>query len=118
MLLSMPVQNCMHFMAPVSLEHWRAYDVPGIVGVLKREDNGQYSVIDAFEVDAVPTVRQLALDERFGSWTDLAGSRDKVRFDVFLMPKADMNRRKEVVTLLERSCGFKATQIPAYAHAV
>jgi len=118
MLHSMPVTNCLHFLMPVGLENWNAYDVPGIVGVLRRDDNGNYDVVDAFDCSTIPGARELALDERFGAWAEAAGSRDRVRFDVFLMPKAEVNRRQEVVMLLERSCGFKTTQQPAYAHAV
>lgn len=114
----MPVTNCMHFLMPTKLEDWKSYDVSGVVGVLSRDENGQYRVLDAFDCDVIPGIRQLTSDERFGNWVAAAGSMDKIRFDVFLMPKAEQARRTEVVTLLERSCGFTPVAAPAYAHAV
>lgn len=118
MLNMLPVQNCFHFLSPMPLDMWKGYDVPGIVGVLKRDANGQYVVIDAFECERVPNVNQLIADERFGDWINVAESSEALRFDVFLMPQASIDRRTEVVMLLERSCGFRTTQAPAYAHAV
>lgn len=118
MLHTLPVTNCMHFIAPTRLEDWKPYDVGGVVGVLVGETNGQFRVLDAFDCDAIPSTRQLTADERFGSWVAAAGGLDNVRFDVFLMPKAERPRRSDVITLLERSCGFASTSAPAYAHAV
>jgi hypothetical protein len=118
MLTSLPVSNCFHFLAPTTLEHWRGYDVAGVVGILSRQDNGELVVIDAFDCDQVPDIKELTLDERFGTWVDMAGGPERIRFDVFLMPKAEAIRRNQVVMLLERSCGFKALQLQAYAHAV
>ena len=118
MLQALPVTNCLHFLMPVSLDNWKSYDVPGVVGVLRRDDDGNYEVLDAFDCSTIPCARELALDERFGAWAEAAGSRDQVRFDVFLMPKAEEKRRLEVVMLLERSCGFKTAPMHAYAHAV
>lgn len=103
---------------PVNLDDFRAYDVPGIVGILKKNSDGSFDVIDAFESESIPSAKELAYDERFGSWVVAAGGVDGLRFDVFLMPKADVQRRAEVVTLLERSCGFRTLQLQAYAHAV
>jgi len=118
MLHALPVTNCMHFIMPTKLDDWKSYDVSGIVGVLSRDSNGQYQVIDAFDCESIPSPRQLTNDERFGMWVAQAGSLDKIRFDVFLMPKAEISRRQEVITLLERSCGFATVAAPAYAHAV
>jgi len=118
MLHALPVTNCMHFIMPTKLDDWKSYDVAGIVGVLCRDENGQYNVIDAFDCETVPGARQLTNDERFGMWVATAGSLDRIRFDVFLMPKAEIGRRQEVITLLERSCGFATVAAPAYAHAV
>ena len=118
MLHAMPVSNCLHFIMPTKLDDWKSYDVSGVVGVLGKDENGQYRVVDAFEVDTVPGARQLTMDERFGDWVASAGSLDNVRFDVFLMPKTEKASRDEVVTLLERSCGFRTDRAAAYAHAV
>ncbi len=118
MLHAMPVSNCMHFLMPTSLDDWKAYDVPGIVGVLRRGTDGQYHVIDAFDCSQVPSARQLTLDSRFSDWVASAGGMEMLRFDVFLMPTANPQRRGDVITLLERSCGFHARQEHAYAHAV
>ena len=118
MLHAMPVSNCLHFIMPTRLENWSAYDVSGVIGVLSKDENGQYSVIDAFQVESVPAGRDLMMDERFGDWIAAAGSLDQVRFDVFLMPKTEEVRRDEVVMLLERSCGFATARASAYAHAV
>lgn len=108
----------MHFIMPTKLSDWKGYDVAGVVGVLAKDVNGQYRVVDAFDVDAVPSARQLAMNERFGDWVSEAGGLDEVRFDVFLMPRAATNDRRQLVTLLERSCGFQTDRQRAYAHAV
>ncbi|MBI2794152.1 MAG: hypothetical protein HYX66_05820 [Ignavibacteria bacterium] len=108
----------MHFITPTRLEDWKSYNVAGVVGVLVGDENGQYRVLDAFDCDSIPSTSQLTSDERFGSWVSAAGSLDNVRFDVFLMPKAERARRSDVITLLERSCGFTSNAVPAYAHAV
>jgi hypothetical protein len=118
MLHGMPVENCMHFISPTKLENWKSFDVAGVVGVLRRDATGRHHVMDAFDCESIPGVRQLTTDERFGQWVAAAGSIDNVRFDVFLMPAAETARRSEVVTLLERSCGFATQAAPAYAHAV
>ena len=118
MLHAMPVSNCMHFIMPTKLEDWKSYEVGGVIGVLGKDENGQYAVVDAFQVDQVPSSRQLMTDERFGDWVAAAGSLDQVRFDVFLMPQSNENGRHEVVTLLERSCGFRSNRTISYAHAV
>ena len=118
MLHAQPVSNCLHFIMPTKLSDWSSYDVPGVIGILGKDENGQYNVLDAFPVDTIPAARGLAMDERFGDWVSAAGGLDNVRFDVFLMPKTDDERRQEVVTLLERSCGFASAQKTAYAHAV
>jgi hypothetical protein len=118
MLHTMPVSNCMHFILPTKLEDWKSYEVAGVIGVLGKDENGQYNVVDAFPVEQIPAARQLMTDERFGDWVAMAGSLDHLRFDVFLMPQTDEDRRHEVVTLLERSCGFKSNRAISYAHAV
>lgn len=118
MLHTMPVTNCMHFITPTKFDDWKAYDVAGVVGVMACDESGQYTVLDAFDCETIPSKHMLTVDERFGSWVSAAGSLDKVRFDVFLMPKAEKARRLDVVTLLERSCGFKTKTAPSYAHAV
>ncbi|MCX6140056.1 MAG: hypothetical protein NTX15_04380 [Candidatus Kapabacteria bacterium] len=118
MLHAMPVKNCMHFLMPVSLVDWKSYDVPGVVGVLRKGESGQYVVVDAFDCDMIPGARELVLHEKFAQWADAAGSMDNVRFDVFLMPQADCVHRHEVVTLLERSCGFNLNpQDSSYVNA-
>jgi hypothetical protein len=103
---------------PTKLDSWKPYDVAGVIGVLGKDENGHYFVVDAFQVDSVPSARQLTLDERFGDWVGSVGSIENVRFDVFLMPKTEKINRDEVVTLLERSCGFRTEHAAAYAHAV
>ena len=117
MLHAMPVQNCMHFLMPVSLADWKSYDVPGVVGVLRKRESGQYEVIDVFDCDTIPGARELAMHEKFSQWADAAGSHDQVRFDVFLMPQANSTHRHDVVTLLERSCGFRVGVKTAYVNA-
>ncbi|MBK6418206.1 MAG: hypothetical protein IPG73_11205 [Ignavibacteria bacterium] len=117
MLHAMPVQNCMHFLMPVGLDDWRSYDVPGVVGILRKGESGQYELVDAFDCDTIPGARDLALHEKFSQWADAAGSYDQMRFDVFLMPQADKTRRVDVITLLERSCGFSLTPKTAYGKA-
>ncbi len=119
MLNTLTVQNCFHFMVPTPMHMWRGCDVPGVMGVLAKDTaSGQYNVIDAFDVEQVPDLNSLAADPRLGAWMAAAGGLDNLRFDVFLMPNAETPRRRDVVTLLQRSCGFTATPEPAYAHAV
>ena len=118
MLHSLPVSNCMHFLMPTKLDDWTEHNVPGIVGVLGQDAHGQYHVIDAFDTNSIPSARQLAMDERFGKWVSAAGNIEALRFDMFLMPKTDRMRRSEVLTLLERSCGFQSISSEAYAYAV
>ncbi|MCO6465130.1 MAG: hypothetical protein J5I53_00805 [Bradyrhizobiaceae bacterium] len=108
----------MHFLMPTKLDDWSGYAVPGIVGVLGLGADGQYHVVDAFDADTIPSAQQLQCDERFSTWIESVGGLNKLRFDVFLMPKADVTRRSAVVTLLERSCGFRTTHQNAYAQAV
>lgn len=115
MLATMPVQNCMHFLMPVTLSDWSTYPVPGVVGVLRRLASGQYEVLDAFDCGTVPGARDLAMDSRFPHWVEAAGGHDSLRFDVFLMPQADETRRRDVLTLLQRSCGFTAPVTTTYA---
>jgi|GEM_PF-1249093 len=117
MLQALPVLNCMHFMAPVSLADWRSYEVPGVVGILRKHSSGQYELVDAFDCQSVPVVRDLILNEKFSRWVEAAGGLENVRFDVFLMPQADVSRRTDVVTLIERSCGFRLPAAPAYVNA-
>ena len=118
MLHAMPVTNCLHFIMPTKLEDWKSYEVAGVIGVMRRDDSGQYNVVDAFPVDQIPSARQLMTDERFGDWVSQAGGMDQMRFDVFLMPNTDTYRRTEVVALIERSCGFRPQKTVSYAHAV
>jgi hypothetical protein len=118
MLDMLPVRNCMHFVTPTSLDMWSPADVPGIVGVLRRDDDGQYTVIDAFGVENLPVANAMLHDRRFAAWIEAAGGIDRLRFDAFMMPLAPLQRRADVVTLLQRSCGFRPLATPAYAHAV
>jgi hypothetical protein len=118
MLDALPIRNCIYFLAPTSLDHWRGYDVPGVVGVLWRDIDGRYHVLDAFQVVKVPDAKELQQDVRFEEWVNRSGGRDQIRFDVFMMPSASMSRRQDVVTLLQRSCGFDQQNYPEYAHAV
>ncbi len=71
-----------------------------------------------FEVAEVPEASDLVGDPRFTQWVQRAGGSDQLRFDVFMMPASTMSRRQDVVTLLQRSCGFDQQQYPVYAHAV
>ncbi len=118
MLNLLPVRNCMHFMAPSTLDMWSPADVPGVVGVLRRDSDGQYTVIDAYSVDRIPDAEALLNDDRIAMWIEQAGGMDALRFDTFMMPAAPQSRRRDVVTLLQRSCGFRPSASPAYAHAV
>jgi hypothetical protein len=115
MMYTMPVQNCLHFLMPVTLSDWSAYQVPGIVGVLRKRASGQYEVIDAFSVDSVPSARELATSERYMHWAEAAGGHDHLRFDVFLMPLSDTVRRQTLLTLIQRSCGFSLPTPATYA---
>jgi hypothetical protein len=118
MLNMLPVRNCLHFMAPTSLDMWTACEVPGIVGVLRRDSDGQYTVIDAFGVECMPDANALLQDSRYAGWIEAAGGIEALRFDAFVMPATTAERRRNVVTLLQRSCGFRPVADPAYAHAV
>ncbi len=109
MLHAMPVQNCLHFLTPVRLDEWKAYDVPGIVGILRRRASGQFELVDAFACESVPSPRDLATHERFTQWLDAAGGSAELRFDVFLMPRSAEEHRSNVLALLERSCGFRTS---------
>lgn len=106
MLLELPVQNCLHFLMPVSLREWSTYDVSGIVGVLRRTSSGQFEVIDAYHCDLLPNSNELRSNPWFSTWCEMAGGESDLRFDVFLMPQAPADRRNDVVTLLQRSTGF------------
>ena len=117
MLNTMPVLNCMHFLTPVCLSDWKSYNVPGVVGVLRKRESGQYELVDAFDCETIPGARELGMHEKFSQWAVAAGSHDEIRFDVFLMPQADRTHRGDVVTLLERSCGFHMAPKPAYVNA-
>ncbi len=117
MLTTMPVQNCMHFLMPVGLEEWTSYDVPAVVGILRKNLSGQFEVLDAFPCERVPSARDLATHERYSQWTELAGGRSNLRFDVFLMPQSDTTRRNDVITLLQRSCGFRVPQPTGWVNA-
>ncbi|MBK6760999.1 MAG: hypothetical protein IPG73_09905 [Ignavibacteria bacterium] len=117
MLHTMPVLNCMHFLMPVGLDNWTSYDVPGVVGVLRKRESGQYELVDAFDCDSIPGARDLAQHQNFAQWVTAAGGTADVRFDVFLMPKADETQRHDVVTLIQRSCGFRLDPKPAYVNA-
>lgn len=114
----MPISNCMHFLMPTKLDDWTGHNVPGIVGVLGQSADGQFRVLDAFDAESIPSATQLAMDARFSDWVAAAGGISMLRFDVFLMPQADTERRTAVVTLLERSCGFRTTVPQAYARAI
>lgn len=118
MLQNLPVSNCMHFLMPVTLEQWTSYNVPGIVGVMKKNAGGQFTVLDAFACESVPNSQEILDDQRYGTWVNAAGNNEDLRFDVFLMPRADYHAQQHVLTLLERSCGFKSRNTPSYAHAV
>jgi hypothetical protein len=108
MLHAMPVQNCLHFLMPVRLDEWKSYDVPGVIGILRRRASGQFELLEAFACESVPSSRELATDERFAQWLEAAGGATELRFDVFLMPRSAADHRSRVVALLERSCGFRA----------
>lgn len=118
MLEALPIRNCIYFLTPTSLEHWKGSSSSGVVGVMCRNLDGTYNVFDAFEVAEVPEASDLVGDPRFTQWVQRAGGSDQLRFDVFMMPTSSMSRRQDVVTLLQRSCGFDQQQYPVYAHAV
>lgn len=118
MLNLLPVRNCMHFVAPTPIEMWTRSEVPGVVGVLRKDPDGQYTVIDAFGTECLPDANDLLQDFRLAAWIESAGGINNLRFDAFPMPSASTQRRTDVVTLLQRSCGFRPAADPAYAHAV
>lgn len=118
MLQAMPVQNCMHFVMPLRLEDWRSYDVSGLVGILRKADNGQYEVVDIMDCENIPKAEDIIHADLFPTWAALAGGSEHLRFDVFLMPQANIERRHNLVSLLERSCGFKTAEINTYRAAV
>ncbi len=117
MLQAMPVQNCMHFLMPISLDDWKSYDVPGVVGILRKGESGQYELVDAFDCDQIPGANELTLHEKYGQWLNAAGSQELMRFDVFLMPQANKTRRNDVIALIERSCGIILPSRSAYVNA-
>jgi len=102
---------------PVSLADWKSYDVPGVVGILRKGATGQFELVDAFDCDTIPSASDLARHEKFSQWVSLAGSHDQVRFDVFLMPQAEPKRRREIVTIIERGCGLHLPDAPIYVNA-
>lgn len=106
----------MFFLQPTSLDRWSGADVPGIVGILRKGMDGVFEVIDAFDVQSIPTATDLVADVRFGSWYAMAGSLDALRFDAFIMPTSHVEQRWKTLTLVARSCGLMSTTLQKYAN--
>lgn len=119
MLSSLPVENCMHFIAPITLSLWEVEKgIPGIVGVLTPLESGQYRVIYAFSCPEIPTMEGISNHPMFSQWTREAGGADNLRFDCFTMPRSNSQNRETVLTLIQRSCGFRPAYQRNIAHAV
>lgn len=116
MLHAMPVKNCLHFLMPVRLDDWTSYDVPGVVGVMRKRATGQYELIDVLPCGRIPSARDLAIHERAMVWADAAGGIDQIRYDVFLMPRSENDHREAVAALIERSCGLHASDVDAVTY--
>jgi hypothetical protein len=118
MLMDLPVTNTMLFLAPITMDEWVTYEVPAIVGVIKKTDDGRFIVIDAIACNEVPDIDGLRQNARFTWWANNVGGEENLWFDVFLTPQASYAKQIQMLTLLERSCGFKAAQTAPYAHAI
>ncbi|MBS1562120.1 MAG: hypothetical protein JSS89_10980 [Bacteroidetes bacterium] len=115
---ALPVKNTFYFLQPKAVEEWQSFDVPGVMGILRKTQDGEYEVIDAFAVAALPSSIEIMSDVRFGYWYAMAGSLDQLRIDAFSMPVSNVSQRENVVTLLSRTCGFASSNDQNYAYAV
>ena len=100
----LPVPNCMLFLDPCDASALVSADVPGVVGVFTTSPDGQYSVVDVFEVEALPGSDQLTQHARRSVWGQFVNSFDNLRFDVFPMPFSSSSRRREIVDFVQRTC--------------
>jgi hypothetical protein len=107
MLAQLPVKNCHLFLHPHDLSEWMTYEVSGVVGVFEQQEDGQYAVVDVFHADCLPTREELLHHERMGLWEGLTMGKQALRFDVFPTPLASPDRRREIVELVQRSCGVR-----------
>lgn len=107
MLAELPVKNCLLFLRPHDVSEWMSFDVPGVVGVFVQQEDGQFAVIDVFDVDQLPTREELLHHDRMGLWEGLSLGKQSLRFDVFPTPLASPDRRREIVELVQRSCGVR-----------
>lgn len=103
----LPVRNCVLFLGPTDASTWKAAELGGVVGVFVQDQDGNYNVLDVFDTDRLPSYSELVSNARFGIWESLAGGREMLRFDIFPMPYASMERRSEIVALIRRSCGVQ-----------
>lgn len=104
----LPIRNCTLFLSPSDAASWKSIDTGGVVGVFVEDANGQYTVLDVFDSEAIPSFDQLVAHERYMIWEALAGGKHMLRFDMYPMPLASAARRQEVVALIQRSCGVAA----------
>lgn len=79
-------------------------DVPGVVGVFSVGPDGQYAVVDVFDVDVMPGRDQVTSHARRDVWLKFVLSLEQLRFDIFPMPGSTTERRRHVVELIQRSC--------------
>lgn len=100
----LPVRNCTLFLNPSEASAVVSADVPGVVGVLTKSPDGQYSIVDVFEVESIPGADQLARHARRSVWSQFVNSFDNLRFDVFPMPFSSSSRRHEIVDFVRRTC--------------
>lgn len=109
----LPIKNCTLFLSPSDAASWRSVDTGGVVGVFVEDVNGQYTILDVFESDVIPSYDQLVAHERFMIWEAMAGGKHMLRFDMYPMPLASPSRRQEVVALIQRSCGVATYSMEA-----
>lgn len=101
----LPVKNCALFLGPTDATTWTRESLPGVVGVFIQEAGGQVTLIDVFDIDHLPGYADLINHDEYPTWESVAGGKKHLRFDMYPMPFADEDRRREVVSLIQRSCG-------------
>jgi hypothetical protein len=101
----LPVKNCALFLGPTDASTWTRESLSGVVGVFMQEPGGQAALVDVFDVEHLPGYEELINHGEYATWVSVAGGKQHLRFDMYPMPFADVDRRREVVSLIQRSCG-------------
>lgn len=102
----LPVQNCALFLGPTDATTWTREQLSGVVGVFRQGPNGDVALVDVFDVENLPGYEELKHHDQYAIWESVAGGKQHLRFDVYPMPYASLDRRREVVALIQRSCGI------------